>query len=408
MPKTLYSLFAVLFLLVLFSTSFAQDIKTSSGNKVNPVYVDGTGALLYDQTYAVGAGTIASQQFSDFPTYSCQSADDFVITDPAGWTIDQIVAMGQPGLVPFPQALVEFYNNNAGLPGTVVDSRTTSITDAGGTLTINLAPAVVLPAGTYWVSVSVVGDFATYGQWFQYTHTSNNNSLWCWQNPGGGFGSPCSSWGQHTSCFPGSYTDNDLTFALYGFITPVELTSFTATSNENAVVLNWSTASETNNQGFSIERSSGGEYEAIGFVQGHGTTTEAQVYAFTDRNVNVGSYTYRLKQIDFDGSFEYSSVVEADVVAPDQYALGQNYPNPFNPSTKISFSLAADSKVMLKVFNVLGEEVATLLNENMAAGLHEINFDASNVNTGVYLYRIEASGIDGTNFVDIKKMILTK
>ncbi|NWF91253.1 MAG: T9SS type A sorting domain-containing protein, partial [Ignavibacteriaceae bacterium] len=113
-------------------------------------------------------------------------------------------------------------------------------------------------------------------------------------------------------------------------------------------------------------------------------------------------------QVDFDGTFEYSNIIEVDVPAPAVFALDQNYPNPFNPSTKIAFRLAVDSKVSLKVFDVLGQEVATLVNTNMSAGGHSVDFDASLLNSGVYLYRIEAVGNDGTNFVDIKKMILTK
>jgi len=191
-------------------------------------------------------------------------------------------------------------------------------------------------------------------------------------------------------------------------IVPVELTSFTATANFGVVELSWITATETNNQGFEVQRSAGGEFETIAFVEGHGTTTETQAYAYSDRSVNVGSYSYRLKQIDFDGTFDYSNVVEADVPAPAEFALDQNYPNPFNPSTKIAFRLAIDSKVSLKVFDILGQEVATLVNTNLVAGAHNVNFDASSINSGVYLYRIEATGIDGTNFVDVKKMILTK
>jgi hypothetical protein len=189
---------------------------------------------------------------------------------------------------------------------------------------------------------------------------------------------------------------------------PVELTSFTATADFGVVELSWITATETNNQGFEVQRSAGGEFETIAFVEGNGTTTEVQAYSYVDRNVNVGSYNYRLKQIDFNGTFEYSDVVEVDVPAPAEYALDQNYPNPFNPSTKVAFRLAVDSKVSLKVFDVLGQEVATLVNTNLAAGSHNVNFDASSLNSGVYLYRIEATGIDGTNFVDVKKMILTK
>jgi hypothetical protein len=190
---------------------------------------------------------------------------------------------------------------------------------------------------------------------------------------------------------------------------PVELTSFTAVTKESNVILNWSTATELNNLGFEVQRSSkGNEFVTAGFVNGQGTVTEIQNYTFTDKNLEVGNYSYRLKQNDYDGTFEYSNVVEADVIAPDVFALDQNYPNPFNPSTKINFSLAADSKVTLTVFDVLGQEVANLIRGNVAAGSHEINFNASNVNSGVYFYRLDATGVDGTNFTSVKKMILTK
>jgi len=103
-----------------------------------------------------------------------------------------------------------------------------------------------------------------------------------------------------------------------------------------------------------------------------------------------------------------ASVENISGVTPSNYSLEQNYPNPFNPSTNIKFSLAVDSKVSLKIFNILGQEVATLLNANIAAGINSINFDASKLNSGVYLYRLEATGIDGSNFIKIRKMILTK
>jgi hypothetical protein len=193
-----------------------------------------------------------------------------------------------------------------------------------------------------------------------------------------------------------------------GYVVPVELTSFTATANFGQVNLQWITATETNNQGFEVQRSNGSEFETLAFVEGFGTTTETQVYTYSDKSVEVGVYTYRLKQIDFDGTVNYSNEVEVDVPAPAVFALDQNYPNPFNPSTKISFQLKVDSKVSLKVFDVLGQEVATLVNTNLVAGGHSIDFDASSLHSGVYLYRIEASGNDGSNFVDVKKMILTK
>src|SRR5690606_26440652 len=132
---------------------------------------------------------------------------------------------------------------------------------------------------------------------------------------------------------------------LLTYVVPVELTAFTAAANDLNVTLNWTTATELNNSGFQVERSNGSEFQVVGFVAGHGTTTEVKNYTFVDQNVEAGSYTYRLKQIDFDGSFEYSNNVEVEVLGVKEFALGQNYPNPFNPSTTINFSLAVDSKV---------------------------------------------------------------
>jgi hypothetical protein len=191
-------------------------------------------------------------------------------------------------------------------------------------------------------------------------------------------------------------------------IVPVELQSFKATVNQNSVALDWSTATELNNSGFQIERSNGSEYQVVGFVAGSGTTTEVRNYSYVDQNVNAGTYNYRLKQVDFNGTFEYSNVIEVEVLGVKEFALGQNYPNPFNPSTTINFSLAVDSKVSLKIFDVLGQEVATLINGQMAAGSQKVSFDASSLNSGVYFYRIDASGVDGQKFSSVKKMILTK
>jgi hypothetical protein len=190
---------------------------------------------------------------------------------------------------------------------------------------------------------------------------------------------------------------------------PVELASFAATVNDGDVVLSWSTSTETNNLGFEVQRSSNGnEFVAAGFVDGNGTVTEIQNYTFTDKNLEVGNYSYRLKQNDYDGTSEYSDIVEVEVLAPDVFALEQNYPNPFNPGTMIKFSLAADSKVSLTVFDVLGQEVSNLISSNLAAGSHEVNFNASNINSGVYFYRLDATGVDGINFTSVKKMIFTK
>ncbi len=198
------------------------------------------------------------------------------------------------------------------------------------------------------------------------------------------------------------------------YFIPVELTSFFASVADGNILLQWTTATELNNSGFEIESVKTVNnfdqqlvWEKIGFVPGYGTTTESKSYSFTTP-VAAAKQFYRLKQIDFDGTFEYSSIVEVNGVVPSEYALQQNYPNPFNPSTNISFSLASESMVSLKIFDVLGQEVATLINENYAAGKHTAIFNASHLNSGVYFYKIQAKGSDGNNFSDIKKMILTK
>jgi photosystem II stability/assembly factor-like uncharacterized protein len=188
---------------------------------------------------------------------------------------------------------------------------------------------------------------------------------------------------------------------------PVELTTFTANVSGHSVQLNWATATETNNKGFEIQKkSTNGQFINVGFVSGKGTTTQAQNYSFVDKSES-GKYTYRLKQIDLNGVVDISKSIEV-FVAPDNFELGNNYPNPFNPSTKISFNLSVDSKVSLKVYNLLGQEVASLFNGNLLAGTHVVNFNASNLSTGVYMYKLEAAGIDGQSFNSVKKMILNK
>jgi len=190
---------------------------------------------------------------------------------------------------------------------------------------------------------------------------------------------------------------------------PVELTKFVAVIRKGDVFLEWSTATELNNLGFEVQRSSNSsEFVTVGFVDGKGTVSEIQNYTFTDKKLEVGSYSYRLKQNDYDGTSDLSDIVEVEILTPNVFSLEQNYPNPFNPVTKIKFSLAADSKVNLTIFDVLGQEVANLISGNLAAGSHEIDFNASNINSGVYFYRIDATGIDGTNVTSVKKMILTK
>jgi len=186
-------------------------------------------------------------------------------------------------------------------------------------------------------------------------------------------------------------------------LVPVEMTSFSSFTDKNDVILNWSTATETNNQGFEVQRKRFDEYENIGFVPGSGTSTELRSYTFRDEEVIAGKYYYRLKQIDYDGSFEYSGEIAVEVSAPKDYMLSQNYPNPFNPSTIISYAVAEDVNVSIKVFDVLGNEVALLVNEDKPAGIHSVLFDASNLSSGVYYYTLQAG-----NFTAARKLMLMK
>ena len=182
------------------------------------------------------------------------------------------------------------------------------------------------------------------------------------------------------------------------------MTSFTAVTNNGDVVLDWSTATELNNFGFEVQRAiAGNEFATIGFVNGNGTTTEAKTYRFVDPNLTSGNYTYRLKQVDFNGTFSYSDEVNVDVTALVQFELSQNYPNPFNPSTIIKFSIPQSSNVTLKVFNTLGQEVKTLIDQNMESGVHSISFNATDLNSGIYFYRLDAG-----QFSEVRKMTLIK
>ena len=189
---------------------------------------------------------------------------------------------------------------------------------------------------------------------------------------------------------------------------PVEMTSFTFSGNK----LLWSTATETNNAGWEIEgrqlttgngQQMNSEFRKIGFVAGKGTTTEKQNYSFTlPFTHNTSQLQFRLKQIDTDGKFSYSNILSVDLT-PETFSLSQNYPNPFNPTTSISYQLKANSFVSLKVFDLLGREVKTLVNEEKPAGSYSLNFSAVDLPSGVYFYKLTAG-----SFTETKKMTVMK
>lgn len=185
---------------------------------------------------------------------------------------------------------------------------------------------------------------------------------------------------------------------------PVELTSFTASTIDGNVLLNWTTATELNNAGFEIEKSIENKtWNKIGFINGYGTSTETHNYSFVDENPAEGKYFYRLKQIDFDGSFEYSNIIEVFNNMILDFTLEQNFPNPFNPTTKLSWQSPISSQQTLIIYDVLGNEVTTFVDEFRQAGKYEFNFDASGLSSGIYFYKLSAG-----EFVETKKMILIK
>jgi len=190
-------------------------------------------------------------------------------------------------------------------------------------------------------------------------------------------------------------------------IVPVEMLTFTASVRNSEIQLLWTTASELNNRGFEIERSFGDQnnFVTVGFVDGKGNSTELNYYSFTDNPQlsGVNQIYYRLKQVDFDGTFSYSEIASVSYDVPADFVLNQNYPNPFNPSTTISYFVPKESFVSIKVYDFLGREVTTLVNEMKSTGSYELSFDASILPSGTYLCTMTANGFSNTT-----KMVLLK
>jgi hypothetical protein len=198
---------------------------------------------------------------------------------------------------------------------------------------------------------------------------------------------------------------------------PVELSSFASNMNGRDIMLNWETKTEKNSDKFVIEKKNyylnSSDWITVGSVKGADLSNSTKIYSFTDKNLQTGKYLYRLKMIDNDGSFAYSSVIEIEISLPKTFELKQNYPNPFNPSTKISYNLPSESRVILEVFNIAGEMVGQLVNNDQPGGYYTVDFNPAslnkNISSGIYFYRILiVEKISGTNFSSIKKMILLK
>ena len=209
------------------------------------------------------------------------------------------------------------------------------------------------------------------------------------------------AWG----CYPyfpsGTVVISDINTGLYVFDflgdnTPVELTSFSYKLIDDNVLLNWSTATETNNQGFQVERSKDkSKWSTIGFIKGSGNSTTTKKYEFLDKSPSIGLSYYRLVQKDFDGKQKIYSPLEINYLGPLEYSLKQNYPNPFNPSTNIEFTMPKDDHVNLSIYNMLGQKVYELINENMQGGKHKVSFTGDNLPSGIYIAKLNAGEFNG-------------
>ena len=255
-------------------------------------------------------------------------------------------------------------------------------------------------------SIQIIFD----GQWRLYQWDLEDSTQWnLWVAATGVPTSPVSVdaiWLWAVDGTPDVNINIDYLFWNPGGPVPVELTNFKADVAANKVELRWLTATESNNSGFEVERKfeKGGAFQKVGFVNGNGTTTKANLYTYTDEVQATGNYYYRLKQVDFDGTFEYSNTIEVVVNAiPGEYTLAQNYPNPFNPATSITYNIPENGYVNLTVFNLLGEKVADLVNTMQTAGTHTVNFNASSLASGTYIYSLNVNGNSIT-----KKMSLIK
>jgi hypothetical protein len=254
-----------------------------------------------------------------------------------------------------------------------------------------------------------LNDFVIVGSEGNIFYTSNGGTSWASYN----FGMRVGLNGQILGVtFP--HPDTCIVAGAGGYVVkfvmpsqiPVELTSFTASVTGSDVTLNWVTASETNNRGFEIERTPAGssDWVSAGYIEGRGSSAEMNSYSFTDYNLSSGLYSYRIKQLDYDGTVTVYNLAENVTIGiPSEFALEQNYPNPFNPETTIRFAIPQKEHVTISVYDILGNQVASVLNETKEAGSYTVGFSGSLLPSGVYIYTISAG-----SFSQSRKMTLMK
>ena len=386
-----------------------SDLETCSFVDENNGYVFGASGLGYKTTdggttwttltTGMGTSTIYGSSFLDANTgYICGASGKLFYTSDGGTTFTQQTVNNTSTL-----RSVYMVNSNVGyVSGS--SGRVRKTTDAGVTWDTvdvgNTSPTLYEIEFTNELNGMTVGSS---GRTF---YTNDGGATWNFENTSMGtmYGMGLDQTSQDTIA---AYVCGFGSFILRNshVLVPVELASFTASVIGNNVTLSWMTATELNNLGFQVDRRAEEQsWEKDGFVNGHGTTTEPQIYTFADAGLASGIYNYRIKQMDYDGSYKYYQLEqEVEIGTPESYDLSQNYPNPFNPTTKIKYSVPADGFVNIAVYNVLGEKVTEIVNSLQKAGNYEVTFDASNLASGMYIYRMES-----VDFVSVKKMMILK
>ncbi len=375
--------------------------------------------------------------YTDFGFYSVKlTVSDGTNTDSE--TKSNYITVTDPNLIEWCEAFTNINNWTIVGPLGTTNWTANNSSNAGGTapeLRMNWSPQFVgeskIRSSTISLpdNQSVVYSFNFYLDWYDdpsgvitvgvtYDGGTTSTDLYTLTNPTANVGPELIAGSFTTPLTGGANTQIEITYngdsfnidniywdnLCIGYVVPVELSSFNATTSGADVELKWTTSTEINNQGFQVERMNPeGLFEQVGYVAGFGTATEPKSYSFTDTKLDDGDYTYRLKQIDFDGTYTYSEEVNIKVEIPLEYSLEQNYPNPFNPSTTIKYSIPEEGFVKLAVYNMLGEEVSMIVKGTHKAGRYEVNFNASQLSSGVYIYRIET-----TNFTMSKKLMLMK
>lgn len=422
---------SALLLALLLTVSQAQPVLQATTTGPIPTVRSANSAELYSTLGGATTSGTSTQLFPDFSDATLNTADDFVVPVGAIWQIEEIVASGfySLGAAGTPSSIsVYILGNTAGdLPDTINLSAgaiyaaegLTTYSDVSGAFIITLpGGGVQLPAGTYWLIIRPTMAFNGANQWFWFNSAVSASGKAhspvgaAWFQNQDLIGTDCVNvWGRRVSTcgIVGTGGDTSQAFALNGTSTslPVELTSFEAFTEAGTVRLNWTTASETDNAGFEVHSKPAGldqPFTVHAFVSGAGTTLEAQTYTHELTNLAPGRHLVRLKQIDFDGQFEFSPTVEVTVDLPDAYVLTGAYPNPFNPSTQFLLTVAEDQDLDIGLFDLNGRRVAEVYQGRIEANTQRaFRIEAGELPSGVYLYRIT-----GLNFTASETISLVR